>query len=71
MYTFKGGLLLENLGTLSDNSCVLCFCCNYFIVGLWNAFHTIRPTVHVAVVATSRLLQCVYVHTYVGVQYIQ
>ena len=79
MYTFEGGLLLGNLATLSDNSSVLCFvfcilcfvfCCNDLIVGLWNAIHTIRPTVHVAVVATSRLLQCVYVHTYVGVQYI-
>ena len=70
MYTSERGLLLGNLA-LSDNSCVLCFCCNDFIVGLWNVFHTIRPTVQVAVVATSRLLQCVYVHTYVGVQYIQ
>ena len=52
--------------------CVLCFvfCCNDLIVGLWNAIDTIRPTVYVAVVATSRLLQCVYVCTYVGVQYI-
>ena len=66
MYTYEGGLLLGNIATLSDNSCGLYFCCNDLIAGLWNAIHTICPTVHV--VATSQLLQCVYVRTYIGVQ---
>ena len=67
MYNSEGGLLLGNIATLSDNSCVLCFCCNDVIIGLY-IMHFTQYThsvyLSIAMCVFTHVHRCaVYVHT--------